>query len=325
MPARRTAACLPPALLAAALLGTGLTGCGETSSAGDGAPALTKDQARDVLTGYTAAANRAGQRLDHSALRTVQADPQLAMDTASFKLRRVVRARPQALKFERVQYYIPRLSGHPRWFAADATTGSGKLAVRHALLFTQARPGAPWLLTADPYPSGPALSRVALDPEGYATAVSPNSGGLAVAPGRLAAAHAALLTGGPRAPGASVLAGGSATDQSHAALLKGREALAQRGITLSTRFTAAPYQTYALRTRDRGALVWYVVKQTEAYSAPAPGKLAVKGDLVGLAPARSVRRRMDTTVLVQYLALVPPAGRAAVAGMYRKAVTAHGS
>lgn len=320
MPARRTAACL-----SLGLLGAALAGCAETSSAGGGKPALTKAQAQDVLTRYTAAANRAGQRLDRSALPAIQADPQLTMDTAVFKMRRAVRARPKPVKFDHVQFYIPRLSGHPHWFAADATTGSGKLAVRHALLFTQARPGAPWLLTADPYPPGPVLSRVALDPEGYATPVSPNAGGLAVAPARLPAAHAALLTTGPGAPDADVLADGPGTDQTHAALLKGREALAQRGITLSTRFTAAPYRVYALRTKDRGALVWYVVQQTEAYSAPKPGKLAVKGDLIGLAPAEPARRRMDTKVLVQYLALVPPKGRATVTGMYRKAVTAHGS
>ncbi len=34
---------------------------------------------------------------------------------------------------------------------------------------------------------------------------------------------------------------------------------------------------------------------------------------------------MDTTVLVQYLATVPPKGRATVSGMYRKAIAVRGS
>ncbi|QXJ21974.1 hypothetical protein AGRA3207_002894 [Actinomadura graeca] len=322
MPARAVtalslASCLLTALAAA--------GCGNSSSAGADPPALTKAQAQQALASFTEGANRAGRRLDRVALRGIEVDPQLSMDTASFRLRRVVRQRPPVLRLGQVAYYIPRMHGYPRWFAADAATGSGKQTVRHALLFTQAKAGAPWLLAADPYPMEAALSRVALDPDGFATPVDPGSKGLAVTPAALPGVHARLLTEGPGASGVSVLADGPRTHQTFEALRDGEQALAKRGITLSSRFSAAPYGVYALRTRDRGALVWYVLKQNEAYSAPNRGTLAVSGDLVGLAPARATRNRMDTTVLVQYLATVPPKGRVTVGGMYRKAVALRGS
>ncbi len=314
---------LGPCLVVAALA----AGCGgESSSAGTDPPALTKAQAQQVLTSFTDGANRAGKTLDRSELTGIEADPQLSMDGASFKLRRVIRQRPPTLRFDRAAFYIPRMSGYPRWFAADASTGAGKQSTRHALLFTQATAGAPWLLAADPFPSDAALSRVALDAEGYATSVSPGAGeGLPIAPAKLPDTHAALLMGGSSAPGSSVLADGPRTSQTVEALRQGRTMLAKRGISLSSRFSAAPYGVYALRTKDRGALVWYVLKQSEAYSTAKRGRLAVSGDLVGLAPANSVRNRMDSTVLVQYLATVPPKGQVTVSGMYRKAVTAHGS
>ena len=323
MPARAvTALSLASCLLAVA---AAAAGCGSSSSAGTDPPALTKAQAAQVLASFTAGANRAGQRLDRVALQGIEADPQLSMDTAVLRLRKAVRQRPPALKLNQIAYYIPRMHGYPRWFAADAATGSGKQTVRHALLFTQAKAGGPWLLAADPYLLDPALSRVALDPEGFATPVDPTSKGLALVPGDLPGMHARLLTDGPRASGASVLAEGPRTHQTFEALRRGEQALSKRGIALSSRFSPAPYKVYALWTKDRGALVWYVLQQNEAYSARSRGRLAVNGDLVGLAPARSVKNRMDTTVLVQYLATIPSQGRVTVSGMYRKAVAVRSS
>ncbi|WP_067453584.1 hypothetical protein [Actinomadura macra] len=322
MPARAVTAL---SLVSCLLTAVAAAGCGSKSSAGADPPALTRAQAQQVLASFTDGANRAGRRLDRLALRAIEADPQLSMDTAAFRLRRVIRQRPPTLRLSQVVYYIPRMSGYPRWFAADAATGSGKRTVRHALLFTQAKAGQPWLLAADPYPLAPALNKVALDPEGYATPVDPRAEGLAITPERLPGVHASLLTDGPSAAGVSVLADGPRTHQTFEALRHGEQALSKRGITLSSRFSVAPYGVYALRTRDRGALVWYVLKQNEAYSAPNRGTLAVSGDLIGLAPTRAARNRMDTTVLVQYLATIPPKGRVTVSGMYRKAVTLHGS
>ncbi|WP_396448874.1 hypothetical protein [Actinomadura sp.] len=323
--ARTLVPILLPGLLAAALAAGCSGGSAAEAAKPRGAPALTAAQAQQVLASYAHGANRAGRRLSGKALRAVEADPQLSMDAAALKLRRAVRRRPPKLAFSDTAFYIPRLTGYPHWFAADTVTGEGDRAVRHAMLFTQAKAGAPWLLAADPYPSAPALREIALDPEGYAAPVDPAAKDLAVAPAKLPQAHAALLTDGPRASGAALLADGAKTNETYKALKQGEQALAGRGVTLSSRFSPAPYQVFALRTKDRGAVVWYVLKQNEAYSAAKRGRLAVSGDLVGLAPARAAKTRMDTTVLVQYLATVPAKGRAAVSGMYRKAVAVHGA
>lgn len=323
MPARTfTVAALAASSLLTAALSAGCSG--DASSADPagrkGKPPLTEAQARQVLASFTEAANRASNRFDRGALRAIETDPQLTMDTATLRLRRAVKRRAPKLEFADAKFYIPRLTGYPHWFAVGAVTGQGEQGVRHAMLFTRAKEGAPWLLTANPHPGEDTLSRVALDPGGHATPVGPDAGGLAVAPGKLPAAHAALLTDGPGASGASALAEGPQTSQTYEALKSGEKTLAGRGVTLSSRFSAAPYTVYALRTKDRGAVVWYVLKQTEAYSSSRRGTLKVSGDLIGLAPAGRGRTRMDATVLVQYLATVPPDGRASVTGMYRKAV-----
>ncbi|MFC6884138.1 MULTISPECIES: hypothetical protein [Actinomadura] len=313
MPARNlTALLLPPCLLLASA-----AACGSSSSAGSEPPALTREQAQEVIARYSRDAPR--------SLASAETDPQLAMDAAALKMRRVTKRRAPSRTFSHTALYVPRMAGYPRWFAADAISGQGKETLRHALLFTQAKAGAPWLLAADPLPTDASLGRVALDPDGYASPVDPGLKGLAITPADLPRAHSALFNGGPKAPGASALGPGPKTDQAYRALVQGEAALKGQGIGLVSRFSPAPGPVFALRTRDRGALVWYAVKQNEAYTTTERGKLAVTGDLVGLAPARSARTRVDTTVLVQYLAAVPPKGRATVTGMYRKAVAAKGS
>ncbi|MEU5877378.1 hypothetical protein [Spirillospora sp. NPDC047279] len=316
-----------PLTLPALLLGTAAA-CGDSSSAKDTAatPALTKAEAAKVIDAYGAAANKAAATLDAKALAAVETGPQLAMDTAQFKLRKAIGQRTATVaKFTKPAFYIPRMDGHPRWFAADVTTETGKDSLRHALLFTQAKPGGPWLLAADPYLSEAAFAKVALDKEGYATPVRPDDNAPALQPAKVPDAHAALLTGGPQAPGAAGLAAGPTTTQAYDALRQAQRQLKPGGVTLTSSFTAEPGPVRALRTTDGGALVWYVVRQNEAYSSRKKGKLAVTGDLVGLAPPASARKRLDTTVLVQYLAAVPREGQTTVTGMYRKAVQAAGS
>ncbi|MEV5575006.1 hypothetical protein AB0L06_33635 [Spirillospora sp. NPDC052269] len=299
-------------------------GCGGSDAGASGSPALTQDQARQAVGAYAATVGQAGDKLDASLLPKAETDPQLTMDTAAVKLRRATKARIGTLKLSHVSVAVPRLSSYPHWFAAEAISGSGKDAVRHAMLFTQAKAGAPWLMAADPFPTDTAFSRIALDGHGYAQTAEASGGGLVIAPDKLAAAHSALLNDGPQTAGAGRLAPGPKTTDAYTALRQAKAALRKDGITLESRFSPAPAQVFALRTRDGGALVWYVLKQKEAYSATKKGKLTVTGDLVGLAPPSSVSTRMDTTVLIQYLATVPAKGTVGVTGMYRKAVAASG-
>ncbi|TYK53442.1 hypothetical protein [Actinomadura decatromicini] len=325
-----TTASVTSSLLVAAALSAGCSGGGNNTSSAEqgepaGTPALSRAQAEQVLASYSDRANQAARRFNGTALSTIEADPQLSMDVAALKFRRAARQRAPKVEFTPTAYYIPRLTGYPHWFASAVVSGKGKQTLQYAMLFTQAREGAPWLLAAAPYSGEDVLNRVALAPDGTATPVRPDADGLAVPPERLPRAHAALLTEGPRASGAALLADGAKTSETYKALQQGEKTLAGRGVTLSSRFSTTPYGVYALRTKDRGALVWYVLKQNEAYSSSKPGALTVGGDLLGLAPARAATTRMDTTVLVQYLATVPPKGRAAVAAMYRKAVAVHGS
>lgn len=296
-------------LIALTTVAAGLTACGPAP--GTAPPALTKAQAARVLAHYESVNNRANAALDGDLLGTVETGAQLDMDRAGYRLRRVTKARYAAFDYASPVYYIPRETGFPKWFAVDAVTG----ATRHALLFVQERRGAPWLLTADPFPSAP-LRDVVLDRDGYAAAVSLDDTHTALPPGRVAAAHAAAL-----GQGASGMGTGPYTTGAHTALVKVEAALRRKGVTLDSRFVPDRQRAFALRTTGGGALVWYVVRQTESYAVPKAGLIGGGGDLTGLISG-TVRHHLNTTALIQYLAVVPAHGAPRVIGTYRKAVQA---
>ncbi|MDN3355607.1 hypothetical protein [Actinomadura sp. DC4] len=274
-------------------------------------PALTKTQAAQILANYQSVNNRANADLDGGLLATVETGAQLEMDRAGYRLRRAKKDKYTAFAYARPAFYIPRQDGFPKWFAVDAASGD----TRHALLFVQDRAGGPWLLAADPFPSS-GLSGVDLDKDGYATAVSPTDGGTAVQPSKVAGVHAATLSSGTGG-----MAPGPYTSESRDALTKVEAALRKRGVTLTSDFAPDQQRSFALRTTGGGALVWYVVRQSERYDMVDPGTVSADGDLAGLVRGR-VGHHLSSVALIQYLAVVPDHGSTQVIGTYRKAVQA---
>jgi hypothetical protein len=285
-----------------------VSACGSLGSAH---PAITKRQAEQVLANYQQVNNRANGDLDTHLLATVETGAQLEMDRAGYRLRRVKKDKYTPFTYSRPAFYIPRQDGFPKWFAVDATSGE----TRHALLFVQDHKAGPWLLAADPFPSS-GLRGVALDKDGYATAVSPADGDSAVEPRKVAGVHAATLS-----TGAAGMAPGPYTTESRDALTKVEAELRKRGVTLTSDFAPDQQRPFALRTTGGGALVWYVVRQSERYDMVDPGTVSTNGDLAGLVTGR-VGHHLSSVALIQYLAVVPDHGNTQVIGTYRKAVQA---
>ncbi|MCW2905023.1 MAG: hypothetical protein JWO67_7288 [Streptosporangiaceae bacterium] len=313
-------------------------GSGAKLTGASAAPPLTMGEAQEVLSRYETTNNQANKVLDDRLLASAEMSPQLDMDAAAYKLRRATKQRFIQFNYTKPTFFIPRLSSYPRWFAVAAASkeapGSRQgaaqrrgYAQQHALLFVQDKAGATWRLAADPYPTSKPLTGIALDKDGYASVVRGNDSKLVLQPARLGAAHAALLTNGPKAPGASGIAPGPHTTQAYDALKAATGQFSKMGVDLTSQFTPSSSPIYALRTNDGGAMVWYVLQQNERYSAKKSGAINVTGDLIGLAPSGKVKNRLDTTVLVQYLSKIPPKdkGTVEVTGTYRKAVHAAAS
>ena len=222
-----------------------------------------------VLAGCSAASGGGGPVTPGVTLSGTLAEPRPAVDerTAARILRRFLAA-PLATAGEAVRrvwaasprpdplpggvaahFAIPRLRGHPRWFAAGAVTPG---ATGNVVIFVQRRPGTAWQahrLVGLVRPM-PELYR---DAQGYAVSADP---------GRLARRQAAALTQG---------ADDALAHQVHGELHRGARLFTDHHWRAVA--AAAPGgATYALRTADGGLVAWYVVRYTFTARNPSGGQ-----------------------------------------------------
>jgi hypothetical protein len=284
---------------------------GPATETGDaGTTPLTLATARSVLAGYTSANNSANARRNAAALATVETGGSYAIDAGLYTVQAADGAAPYAA-FAPVTatYYIPRAepANGTRWFVVQVANAFSanpkKVTSTEYLLFTQAASGGKWLNAVEPYlVAGANAPQVALGGDGLATAVSPTATSLAIAPGQLAERTAAAIDG--TGAGVTVTDPGVLADRSDLTFWRGK--LPTATVTdADAAATGAEGQTFALRTTDGGALVFYTDAANLQITPPAGSMLhlTVPGfysDAQGLS-------RAGLSYLDQFAAADPPA------------------
>jgi hypothetical protein len=257
---------------------------------GETPPAITPELAARVLQRYLAAMRRP----DAATIAAVESGAARLVDT---ELRALG---PQPVDLA-ANFAIPRLARYPKWFAAGAVEAdlTGDVAI-----FVQARRDGPWRanrvvrLTVPM----PALTR---DAAGYVTAVTPPDTALR---------QAKALTSELQAPAASPRA-----EEAVAGVLDGLRR--NRGLFAGARWATAHKittygQSYALRTKDGGTVVWYVLGYAfVATNTAGSYEIALADEAARLLGRASVRRQLSWQALYQSAAHVPAAGPERVLGI----------
>ncbi len=257
--------------------GTSTTSPASPATPGGAPPAITPGQAAQVIERYAAAgggADPSAAALEAGAAKQVGTrlraiDPRAAAITLGSGLA------------------IPRVAGYPKWFVAGAVD---KGATGDAALFTQTRAGAPWVLRQVVRITRP-MPELRRDAQGYAVAARP---------GATAKRQAAALL-------SAVTTGRTGDDPLARALWAGRRLFTGAGWTAEQQ--AAPYGgSYALRSADGGAVVWYVLRYDfTAVNAGGRYEITLTDEAARLLGASSVRRRLGWRALYQSAAYTPPA------------------
>lgn len=271
-----------------------------------------------VLAGADAAmdAELAARRVGGAALELRRAAYQL--DRADPQL-----GAPEPVAGERLRDVVPVRTDWPRAYLT--VTRADPAAVPSLLVLTQAGPREPYLLSAQ-VALLPGVVLPATDPPSRGVGMVPADtvGGLAAAPGVVAARYGDLLTHGD----ASQFAADFAPDAFRTQVLgeQAAEAAAVRdyyGYSLS--HTPRPAQTWALRTGDSGAIVVSVLDGLRTFAATRPGAgLPLPRDLAVLAGAPAVTTGGSVHSVEMVAFAVPPTGSVQpveVLGAARGAVT----
>ncbi|MGW0207779.1 hypothetical protein ACWDZ8_18910 [Streptomyces sp. NPDC003233] len=262
------------ALIAASLTALSLTasGCVVVHGEREVLPAATRAEAAKALTAFTAAYNNADKAYDNSLDAPYLTGP--FGDITAARLKAGHANSPSGnpnhvpLKLSDVKITIPKKTGWPRWFVADAQ-GNKTGTARWLMVFTRGDLGQRWRVAYITLVAPAAVPQFKTDQDGWAEAVPAGSAQLAVTPGKLSQEYTTYLK-----KGGQTFAAGRYTSVERADRAK-----RARKPGLVTQFIDAPltnggYAPVALRTADGGALVFFTThhyeKQTAATGTTVP-------------------------------------------------------
>jgi hypothetical protein len=283
----------------------------QAPSAGAGAP-LTPAQAQAVLSQYTTTNNSANAQRSDTLLASIESGSSYPIDAGLYRRQLADGTHYPAFGPVQATYYIPRdepAGSGPRWFVVQVAnafqSSPATVTSDEYLLFTQPAPGGAWLDTIEPYLLASATApQVVVGSDGLATAVSPSSTALTVAPGKLPAATAssidAAVAGQP-----AVAVPGNLADRSDQKLWQAQVP----GGTVTDAHTAAAGadgQEFALLTAGGGALVFYTDAARLTITPPAGSTLQL--NVPGFYSPDQTLTQASTSYLEQFAAYDPPAG-----------------
>ena len=271
------------------------------------APPITRSAAQQVLAAYTTANNSANAQASESLLATVEGGGSLAIDAGIYDGQRASHAAPYpAYEPASASYYIPLESPvtYPHWFAVQVTnalSSSGKVFNAEYVVFTQAAAGAPWLDSVEPFvlPSAP-LPSIALNANGYATAVSSAGTSLTLPLASASAETATALDSGAGQPASP----GNLADEEALVSLK-KSLPSHSSITASHSATTDP--VFGLRTTGGGALLFYNVAARITLAAAPGGTLHL--DIPGFVSPASQASPVTLQYLDQFAVNDPPSAQ----------------
>nr|WP_240929396.1 hypothetical protein [Streptomyces coryli] len=289
---------------------TAATGCvtvhGETKLR----PAATKTEAARVLEEFTNDNNKANRTLDRGLNREIETGPLGAIDQAGLKARK--KQNPNGnpdytpLELTDPKYLIPKQAGWPRWFVADARANrpSADTKNRWLVLFEKKAEGKPWKAAYLSVMQPGELPDLARDKDGYVKPVEPGpEERLSTPVPDLDTSYVNYLKSGGKNPG---FAPGQHTTQW---VEERKKQAKQPGYVTQFRDTpAAGFATYALRTRDGGALAFFSTRHF-AKQTVAPGRTIRLDGVVKALLTGEAKRSVTLEWVSEQAVLVPKKGK----------------
>ncbi|MFF4124237.1 hypothetical protein ACFYYP_11985 [Microbispora rosea] len=281
-------------------------------------PAVTLEEASEALDAFLDTDDVLRQAgADRWALLLTQ-DGQRPITIAGIHSRE---GKPAHYTWDRRTVLVPRQSGRSTvWFAATARRRDASGEVRTGV-FTFVRQGREgrWLnsFASLLYP-GQTPPTVALDADGYATALEPRDTSVAISPNLMGPLHATVAEEGPKGYASGLIAPGPQTTGFYDEISETKEtAKADDCMNYESIFASAPnYPIFALRTRDGGAMMLYTLVRTSSWTPTPQGLKCGEGRPVAvpaearwlLSPTKSlfIRQKRQIVETQQYVSAVPP-------------------
>jgi hypothetical protein len=278
------------------------------------APAVSKEEAKRALAGYTALVNQANRRLDPRLAARAATGSTLQMQTAKYKVFKANKVRIQPYKYGSVLAASPLFTEYPKWFFAALTDRGSKPYTRDIVVLVQDQAGGPWRAAYTPLATTPVTGPLVrgVDVADFPEVAPPDDPSLVIAPARLPGALAEVLNQGSHSGHYSSITLAPWIKSKYQALRADKKVFQRSGWKGSAGYAAATTPTYAVRTTSGGALVWSAIELRESFRHVRSGsgitwEHDTWGDLLRPFIGRSKANTSLTTVeRIEMLAYVPP-------------------
>jgi hypothetical protein len=282
-------------------------------------PALDRQAALELIRRYSQVNNQANARDNARLLDTVEDDALFAMSVGGYKQDSGSPAKdrktykPWSYDTASARLYIPKfLSGTPRWFAAGLTETGTKY--QSLVVFAQ-QSDRSWQMVLAPDLDGMPLPDIALDAQGYATAVAADGSGTpGFDAGKLRTGITDNYATGGKNSGAQFFTPTPASRRQTGIHDKDVHRLGKKG---STAFAAANNvwnTAYGLKTAGGGAVLLFAHTHTQTDTL-APGWQLTAGPETRAWLGRTPRTAVTDTFVCDDAALIPtPSAKAQLLG-----------
>lgn len=282
-------------------------------------PALSKQAALQLIRHYSTVNNQANAHDNARLLDTVENGPLFAMSVGGYKQDSGTPARdrkpyrPWSYDTATAHLYIPKfLPGSQRWFAAGLTrTGT---TYQKLVVFAQ-QPDGSWQMVLAPGLDGMPLPAIALDAQGYATAVEADgSDQPGFDAGKLRTAVTDNFATGGRKVGRRVFTPTPASNRQTGIHDKDIHRLGKKGTTAFAAAYNVWTEAYGLKTAGGGAVVLFAHTHTQTDTL-APGWQFTAGPETRAWLGRTPRTAITDTFVCNDAALIPtPTAKAQLLG-----------
>lgn len=173
-----------------------------------------------------------------------------------------------------------------------------------------------WRLSSATRLLGPGgLPEIALDAEGYATAVADDDRSITIRPQLIGPLHATVAETGTDGAAAGLIADGPYTTDVAEQITAAREKAKKNGFAYDSIFQAGDYPLYALRTADGGAVIQYALSRltTTTTKTAEDDYIPVPESARWSISAPVLRRNLRLTEIHTYVIAVPPSSAPAAA------------
>lgn len=275
---------------------------------------LTTEVAERAFSTYVTDEDVARAAGDERLALTWTSDGQSQLVAAEFRKAAYDGDPVRRFVYDDPKLYVPKMedTAYPQWFVVSvdrSVLGKSKSEHRALMAFILRGPSDHWTLTLSTVLQPKAEEPdVAIDDDGYATALRTDDTSVLIRPRDVGGIQATIAAEGGRSVAAKVMKSSPVTTGFYLKAKRAKRKAKKKDLTLQVVYTATPFPYFGLRTESGGGLIIYSLFRNTSLIAEDPDtpKPEIPEEAEHLLDGTVEGKQVDTAATLHFAAYDPP-------------------